>query len=1123
MDLPLIALRFVRLADGGHLDLATGGRVVLRVGQVSPAERLAFDASGSALMHVWHPGLAGYLDYGPLGTDRWFEASALDGDSKEPIAPVSNTMLADAAALLPLMDAPGATLSRVRVCSRLVAGVLTGPDEAMDVPDGLRGDMRWPGLRLIDRPLCHRLLERLDDRRSPGVTVWKVAAPPGLGWGTCWRQLAREIRQAGHIPLAAPLLERVARFGASRARPWLVHLGEATVVTAIDSDGSTDVSALLLALGGRVGQTILIYVARGGDDAGALDRLEPLTPDQLEAAVICGQPSLPRRRLRTLAIRAGGRPGAFAAALLTAVSRGRSPSQVHDGMASLPLPSLSRAVSDPSVFARAQRLASDGRPGAARLLLRRRGSALLRRGDDRAGLRVWAHLAVSCAASGRHDEAERTWNAAWRCAVERGEPGPVLEAAPDLAAAWIADLSPARAEALLRSVLAACVAPAAVAHPARSLLGEALSWQGRWRDALSALDDVAGCHAASFRARAYLALGELARALPEAVAATEAAAHEGEDAARLLAAITRLRVDVAARDASHRAFTMTSLDRLPLGSQTLERERVLTLAEAHVAAGERIPPARVPALRGYARARGPRLARARARLALSLDSQHPRAAIEADVQRVALATGARALMHDAGAFPWPWPASPEAQRSPMVHDIVAILEVCQHDADPAEALQRLCTLLSERTVAAGTIVLTSIHGSLVTLGRAGRPPDVSFAERAQTLRSTVGPEPLPDGTAGAWAIRHGDDVTGVLAARWTERPPTDEAAALMRAAAAAMATVVGLARMARLSAVAAAQCKADADLIGSSGAMARVRAAIDRAAPSPFPVLIEGESGAGKELVARGIHTRSDRRARRFAALNCAALADDLIEAELFGHARGAFTGAIAERAGLFEEADGGTLFLDEVGELSPRAQAKLLRAIQEGEIRRVGETRPRKVDARIVAATNRSLEAEAAAGRFRTDLRFRLDVIRIDVPPLRGRPEDIAELAAHFWQQAAARVGSRASLGREALAALARYEWPGNVRELQNAMAAMAVSAPRRGTLGISALPAGIGRVDNDGLTLDEARRRFDAGFVRGALARAGGSRSRAATELGLSRQGLAKLMERLGIAVPGDTTIGA
>ncbi len=1120
MDLPLIALRFVRLADGGHFDLATGARVALRAGQVPPEERLAFDAAGRALMHVWHPGLAQYLDYGPLGTDRWFEASALDDGSDDAIAAVPGSALADAAALLPLVDAPGAALSRVRGCTRLVAGVLPAEATPTEMPEGLRGDIRCPGLRLIDRPLCNRLAERLDDRRSPGVTVWQVAAAPGFGWRTCWRLLARELRQAGYIPLAATLLDRVARFGTGGARPWLAYFDGATVVTAIESEDPQDMDALLLALGARVGQTILIRVARAGESSGAVDRLEPLTSDQLEAAVICAEPSLPRRRLRALAIRAGGRPGDFAAALVTAASRHGWPSDVHDGGA--PLPSLSGDVSEPSIVVRAQRLAADGRPGAARLLLRREGSALLRRGNESAGLRVWARLAVSLAASGRQDEAGRTWNAAWRRAVQRGEPGPVVEVAPDLAAAWIADLAPVRAEALLRSVLAAGAPQADLTRRARSLLGEALSWQGRWRDALAALADVAGCHAASVRTRAYLALGELAWALPEAAAATNAANREGNEAAQLLAAVTRLWVDVASADAPHRAFTMKSLEQLTFGCQTLELERVLTLAEAHVAAGEPIPTALVPALRRWARGRGPRLARARARLALSLDSRHPRAAIEADVQRVALATGAGALAHDAGAFPWPWPASPGAQRSPMVHDIVAVLEVCQHDADPEAALQRLCALLSEKTAAAGTVVLTSLHGSLVTLGRAGRPPDVSLAARAQALRATVGPERLPDGIAGAWPIRHGDEVTGVLAARWSELPPTDEAAALMQAAAAAMATVVGLARVARLSAVAAAQRKADEDLIGSSGAMARVRAAIDRAAPSPFPVLIEGESGAGKELVARAIHARSDRRARRFAALNCAALADDLIEAELFGHARGAFTGAIAERAGLFEEADGGTLFLDEVGELSPRAQAKLLRAIQEGEIRRVGETRPRKVDARIVAATNRSLEAAAAAGHFRTDLRFRIDVIRIDVPPLRGRPEDIAELAAHFWQQAAARVGSRATLGREVLAALSRYEWPGNVRELQNAMAAVAVSAPRRGTLGVAALPAGIGRVDGDGLTLDEARRQFDAGFVRGALARAGGSRSRAASELGLSRQGLAKLMERLGIATPRDT-IGA
>src|SRR5262249_6098837 len=269
-----------------------------------------------------------------------------------------------------------------------------------------------------------------------------------------------------------------------------------------------------------------------------------------------------------------------------------------------------------------------------------------------------------------------------------------------------------------------------------------------------------------------------------------------------------------------------------------------------------------------------------------------------------------------------------------------------------------------------------------------------------------------------------------------------------------------------------------------------------------------------EEVVARGIHSRSQRQARRFCALNCAALTDDLVEAELFGHARGAFTGAVAERAGLFEEADGGTLFLDEVGELSARAQAKLLRALQDGEIRRLGETRPRRVDARIVAATNRSLADEVTSGRFRGDLRFGLDVTRIDAPPLRSRPEDITVLARHFWHEAAERVGSHAVLGADALGALARYEWPGNVRELQNVLAAVAVSAPRRGTVGMSALPIGLRDKPASGFTLDEARRRFEAGFVRAALARAGGCRSRAALDLGISRQGLAKLIDRLGLS---------
>jgi two-component system response regulator HydG len=304
------------------------------------------------------------------------------------------------------------------------------------------------------------------------------------------------------------------------------------------------------------------------------------------------------------------------------------------------------------------------------------------------------------------------------------------------------------------------------------------------------------------------------------------------------------------------------------------------------------------------------------------------------------------------------------------------------------------------------------------------------------------------------------------------------------------------------------------DLIGASPPMVSLRDAVARAARAPFPVLVEGESGSGKELVARAIHRLGPRRDRRLCAINCAALTDELLEAELFGHARGAYTGAVGERSGLFEEADGGTLFLDEVGELSARAQAKLLRVLQDGEVRRVGENLPRRVDTRIVAATNRSLEHETDSGRFRPDLRYRLDVIRIRVPPLRERATDIPALAAHFWEESTHRLGSSATLTPDTLAALARYEWPGNVRELQNVIASIAVHSPRRGRVTPALLPFHIARATPAAdATFEAARFEFERRFVAAALARAGGRRNGAARALGVSRQGLAKMMRRLRI----------
>ena len=212
--------------------------------------------------------------------------------------------------------------------------------------------------------------------------------------------------------------------------------------------------------------------------------------------------------------------------------------------------------------------------------------------------------------------------------------------------------------------------------------------------------------------------------------------------------------------------------------------------------------------------------------------------------------------------------------------------------------------------------------------------------------------------------------------------------------------------------------------------------ALEKAAASAIPVLVEGESGIGKELIARAIHGCGARRAKPFVAVNCGAMPENLVESILFGHEKGAFTGATEKHHGKFVEADGGTLFLDEVGELPPPAQVKLLRALQEGEVEPVGGRKIIKVDVRIISATNRDLIADVKAGRFREDLFYRLHVFPISVPPLRQRPEDIPALARHFLARIAAEEGKRVrSISAEALALLAAFRWPGNVRQLENAI----------------------------------------------------------------------------------------
>jgi DNA-binding NtrC family response regulator len=310
-------------------------------------------------------------------------------------------------------------------------------------------------------------------------------------------------------------------------------------------------------------------------------------------------------------------------------------------------------------------------------------------------------------------------------------------------------------------------------------------------------------------------------------------------------------------------------------------------------------------------------------------------------------------------------------------------------------------------------------------------------------------------------------------------------------------------------------------LAGTSAAIARVTAAAVRVAASDAAVLIEGETGTGKELVARLVHARSRRRLRAFVSHNAGATPDTLIESELFGHARGAFTGAMRDHPGLFAAADGGTLFLDEIADVSPLMQAKLLRVLQEGEFRRVGEAHARHVDVRLIAATNRPLENEVSAGRFRPDLFYRLHVVTIALPPLRERGEDVALLARHFATRFA-REEERppVELSAAAIDAFRRYAWPGNVRELENEIRRLTALHPGE-RVGVAELSE---RVRSAFLTrspgfrpgrpdLRGAVEALERELIAERLVRFAGNKSRAARDLGLSRQGLAKKMRRYAL----------
>jgi two-component system response regulator PilR (NtrC family) len=316
-------------------------------------------------------------------------------------------------------------------------------------------------------------------------------------------------------------------------------------------------------------------------------------------------------------------------------------------------------------------------------------------------------------------------------------------------------------------------------------------------------------------------------------------------------------------------------------------------------------------------------------------------------------------------------------------------------------------------------------------------------------------------------------------------------------------------------------------LVGKSLSMASVSELIRQVADTRTNILITGESGTGKDLVARAIHALSERKSRPFVVVNCGAIPENLLESELFGHVKGAFTGAISQKMGLFEVADGGTLFLDEVGELPHALQVKLLRALQEKTFKRVGGTSDIHVDVRILSATNRELEEDVRSGRFREDLYYRLNVIEVKLPALRERPEDIPPLLQHFIERFASeqRKAIREA-SSEVLAAFEGYAFPGNVRELEN-LVERAVTLTSGERIEIDSLPESVfrrgepevcSRIPEGGVDLESLLGDYERSLLREALERTGGVKKRAAALVGVSFRSFRYRLEKLGLEAPGD-----
>jgi DNA-binding NtrC family response regulator len=982
-------------------------------------------------------------------------------------------------------------------------------------PRGVRlAGARALGVILQPRTVVECLREALGLAVPGGTTTIEIAGGRGSGLRTARVLAARAARVAGFVPVASRAIVRL---------PWLrERLAGRHVCVLLDDHppGERHALALYLACLGTASarRHVLLRFTRTETPRPGARPIDSMGIAAMTSMVFVDGDSGPsHEELFDAARGAAGRPGLFLERLRAAEVGGdagriavvheSSPAYVFGPPTSrTTVRAVGRVLRDAPE--RGARLARRGRHASAARLLTRAARVLEARGEYALAAACAEQLGWVVRDRGQTGPALEQFERARRLATRAcaagaddsaggGERGGV-SAAIGTGVAWTDERRMREAEASLR---AACAAADILGHPdlrsrAHRALARCLYWQSRHDEAALVLeplvvppsDDAATVEAWALLARTRAAMRDVRAALASATRAVEGAGRL--DAPRVVAAACRSMAATyrlvgdgeQVRTWAERSLEAATRAHLPLAGL---RARCLLISGGHL-----LPPADRPTERG--------LARLRSALTRSLPDLLRQQIEEACGRAGEVASGAGRAYTSEGALV----------------ELETLLEAAHAAPDDSAALDAVCRHACARLRAASVQIVAG-RGEQRTLARAGRPWQGDWTHVARAAAAGTGIRACGSGEPrqAAEPVRFGRETVGVLCCRWTlgTAVDADHASALLRAAALAASPSVRnlLDRPSHVEAGAGF-----GELLGVTEAASALRAAVLRAARAPFPVLVEGESGSGKELVARGVHRLGPRRDRRLCTVNCAALADDLLEAELFGHTRGAFTGAVGERAGLFEEADGGTIFLDEVGELSPRAQAKLLRVLQDGEVRRVGENMPRRIDARVVAATNRRLDDEVAAGRFRADLRFRLDVVRIVVPPLRERASDIPALATHFWTEAAARVGTSATLTPETLSSLARYDWPGNVRELQNVIACLAVHAPRRGRIGPSVLPAHIARAaGGDATTFEAARHEFERRFVRAALAHAGGQRTRAARTLGVSRQGLAKMMRRLGI----------